>query len=275
MIGVKLNGRLGNQMFQYAFGFATAKKLKTNFFVEESNLNKQELFDFFELSDYNKTVALKYRLQFFHFMKYHRRVIGINHKKPYSVNKKDLKNKNCIYEGFFQSSLYFEKYKNQIQKQFIIRQKHQVNIKEVLNIENNKRIIALHVRRTDYVNYGGESLGGENLMLPIEYYNLCLEKIQNLENYNIVFVTDDPSFVKANFWQYNPIVSSNKSSIIDFQILMTSDIVVVANSSFSWWAAYLNGSASKIFAPKYWSGFKIKEEYPADIIPKNWNTIEI
>ena len=152
--------------------------------------------------------------------------------------------------------------------------KHVINYQECLNINKNKPTVVLHIRRTDYLKYGDENLGGEDLTLPLTYYNLCLKKINKLDNYNIVFVTDDPSFVKSNFYHLNPIISSSESSIIDFQILMKADIVIVANSSFSWWGAYLNTKAKKVFAPKFWSGFKIRKEYPANIIPAHWESIE-
>jgi hypothetical protein len=274
MIAVKLKGRLGNQMFQYAFAFATARKLKTNFLLIEDHSYTEELSEFFELPNYKKSFIAKCRFKFFIWMKYHLKVIRINQKNPYSSNQKQLSNNNCVYEGFFQSALYFEEYRNQLANQFIIKKEHRIDIRKKLNIQNDKPIMVLHVRRTDYSNYGNESLGGVNLMLPLEYYYECLKKISNPEKYNIVFVTDDPAFVKINFSAYKPIVSSSKSPITDFQILMEGDLVIVANSSFSWWAAYLNKKASKIFAPKYWSGFKVKEQYPPDIILKNWTSIE-
>lgn len=275
MIGVKLQGRLGNQMFQYAFGLAISKKLKTQFFFDEDQYSSKSLYDFFELKHYKNSFVSKIRRNYFDRKKSDLQVVRVNHTNTYSANEKLLVNNNCIYDGFFQSPLYFHEYDDLVKKEFTIKKNHLISYQHLLNISKNKPIVVLHVRRTDYLKYGNENLGGENLALPIEYYNLCLEKICNLENYNIVFVTDDPSFVKFNFHHFNPIISCSNSPIVDFQILMNGDIVVVANSSFSWWGAYLNMKAKRIFAPMYWSGFKIKKEYPANIIPSNWESIEI
>ena len=274
MIGIKLQGRLGNQMFQYAFALSTSKRLKTNFFLDDDEHYSNELCDFFELKSFKNTLLSKLRRNSFNKKEYNLNFIEVNHKNPFSVNARLLVNNNCIYDGFFQSELFFYEYRDLVKKEFTIKKKHFVNCLDLLNINKNKPIVVLHIRRTDYLKYGNENLGGENLTLPLDYYNLCLKKINNLDNYNIVFVTDDPSFVKTNFYHLNPIISSSESSIVDFQILMNANIIVVANSSFSWWAAYLNTKATKIFAPKFWSGFKIKKEYPANIIPDNWESIE-
>lgn len=274
MIGVRLQGRLGNQMFQYAFAFAISKKLNTRFFIDEDKYSSKNMYDFFELYKNGNSLVSKFQRNYFNKKKYNLNVIEVNHKNSCIANERLLVNNNCIYNGFFQSELYFHEYRDLVKKEFTIKKHHLINYQDLLNINNDKPTIVLHIRRTDYLNYGNEKLGGENLALPIQYYNLCLKKISNLDDYNIVFVTDDPSFVHTNFYHLNPIISSSKSPIVDFQIIMNGDIVVVANSSFSWWGAYLNEKAKKIFAPMYWSGFKIKKEYPADVIPSNWESIE-
>jgi hypothetical protein len=261
-------------MFQYAFAFATSKKLKTNFFVEEDGFHSNCLNEFFKLKGNKNTLLSKLYRNYFNSMRYDLNIINVNHENSYSTNERLIQENNCVYNGFFQSEFYFKEYSDSIKQEFLIKNKHLVNWKHSLNINNKKPLIVLHVRRTDYLNYGDATLGGENLTLPAKYYDLCLTKISNLGDYNIVFVTDDPFYVKMNFNHHNPIISSNASSIIDFQILMNADIVVMANSSFSWWAAYLNKNAKRIFAPKFWLGFKIKKEYPANIIPCNWETIE-
>ena len=117
-------------------------------------------------------------------------------------------------------------------------------------------------------------MGGKDLSLPLDYYNSCLSKIDQLENYNVVFVTDDTQYVQTHFGNYNPIVSSDKNPIVDFQVLLAGDILIVANSSFSWWGGYLNVKNARVFAPKYWLGFMIKKEYPCNVIPETWEQIE-
>jgi hypothetical protein len=157
MIGIKLNGRLGNQMFQYAFAFATAKKLKTNFFLIENKSDAEELSEFFQLPGYKKSISLKLGYKYFQWMKYHQRVVKMYHNGVNPINKIKEFTNNCVYEGFFQSPFYFEEYDNQIKEEFIIRKKHQVNVNEDLNIEPKQKILAIHVRRTEYSRYGEET----------------------------------------------------------------------------------------------------------------------
>ena len=77
------------------------------------------------------------------------------------------------------------------------------------------------------------------------------------------------------WFQNLPNVSLEENSeIIDFQLIMNADIAIIANSSFSWWAAYLNAKEHKIvYAPKYWLGFKVDKEIPEKIMSVNWNWI--
>lgn len=271
MIGVYLQGRLGNQMFQYAFAFNTSKKLNTDFFLDEKYYALL-LKDFFDLKSYNSSFASKIQRIKFKFKKHP--VIDIDHSKPYIENQGLTTHNDCFYKGFFQSEFYFQEFGHLLREEFLIKKDHQIDVRQFLKLENNKPLVVLHVRRTDYLTYGDESMGGKDLSLPIAYYKACLSKIADLENYNVVFVTDDTAFVKTNFGQYGPVISSNKNPIVDFQILLAADILVVANSSFSWWGGYLSTQCKRIFVPKYWLGFIIKKEYPSNIIPEQWEQIE-
>jgi hypothetical protein len=274
MIGIVIQGRLGNQMFQYAFALAASKKLRTNFLLYENEYSTNDLMSYFQLKRYTPSFISTLQKKIFYQFKYYNNIIEVDESVKYAENKGRLGYNNCLYKGFFQSTDYFKGYEKLVKTEFTIKQEHVIDVRKLLQIHNNKPLIVAHVRRTDYLEYGKESLGGKNLTLPFEYYQLCFEKIGTLNNYNIVFVTDDPVYVRENFSHFNPIISSQNSSIIDFQILGAGKVIVVANSSFSWWAAYLSEQATKIFAPKYWLGFKVKKKYPPDIIPESWESVD-
>lgn len=271
MICVRIQGRLGNQMFQYAFGYALSKKLNTKFYLDETNSSASELKSFFALNNYPKSFYIKLYEVYTKIFNKNKKIIEVSHGDPFSSFKID---KNGFYKGYFQSEYYFQKYIEQVKSEFKIKSAHIISVRNYLNIQNTKPLIAIHVRRTDYIQHGSESLGGENLTLPMAYYKNSLGKIETLEKYNLVFITDDENYVLDNFKNFNPIISSSKSPIIDFQVLLEAEIVIVANSSFSWWGAFLNNKARRIMAPKYWLGFKIKNDYPPNIIPSNWEKIE-
>ena len=240
MIGVYFQGRFGNQLFQYAFALSTSKKLNTDFFMDQSRdriiINK-----YFKLDNYH---SLRSWFRSISFGK-RKQVIEVENSNTYSENASLLNNTDCFYKGYFQSEFYFKDIYAELKNEFSIKSKHKIDVRKVLKITNDKPLLVLHVRRTDYLKHGDKSMGGEDLSLPLNYYASCLSAVKDLENYNIVFVTDDEKFVKSNFSHLDPIVSSSKDLIVDFQILLNADVLVLANSSFSWWGAYLNSKCEK------------------------------
>jgi hypothetical protein len=184
--------------------------------------------------------------------------------------------RNAHFYGFFQSESYFKHFEDIVKRRFEIKKKFKKEfIKRFGIIFQNEKVIVMHIRRTDYLNFGDEITGGKNLTLPLSYYRSCLKLIHDIHEYKIICVTDEPEFVKTNFKEYDITVENNEL-IIDFQLIQNADIAIIANSSFSWWAAFLNKNQNKIvYAPEYWFGFKVKEEIPANIIPKSFIKVNV
>lgn len=269
MIGVRLIGRFGNQLFQYAFAMHTAKQLHTGFYLKGNKYFKMCLHRYFELPSYSALKNWARKLG-----KGGAATVEFPPTAPYEENKKKFGRDNCIYSGYYQSEKYFKDSWPAIKKEFRIKEKCKLNVREYLKISNDKPLLVMHVRRTDYVTQGDASLGGADISLPSQYYDACLWKVDKLEDYNIVFVTDEPAHVKKMYSHLKPIVSSSADLIVDFQVLMAADVLVLANSSYSWWGAYLNEKNARVLAPKYWYGFRVKKDYPPDVIPDHWEKIE-
>jgi hypothetical protein len=271
MIKVDLWGRMGNQMFQYAFATETARRFKTFFTIIPSE--KFELVTYFELDFFTRLCYHKFLFKAYRFVI----IRTFLFKNIRQVNHRSLDVKNNIrYKGFFQSENFFINSKDKICKNFEIKKNWKEKyLKEYrLHFKDSDKIIALHFRRTDYVNAGGDHVGGTNLCLPMTYYDNCLSLIKNIEEYKIICISDDIEYVKEHYKERNNFFFLSNEAIIDFQFILNSNIAILANSTFSWWAGYL-GSSKKVFAPKYWSGFKIDLDYPYSIIPSKWESINV
>lgn len=273
MIKVDLWGRMGNQMFQYAFAYETAKRFKTFFTIVPTE--KFELIKYFELDIFTRFCYHKYVFKFYNFII--RRFFlfeNIN-----QIDEKSIKlANNKRYKGFFQSEDYFINSVDIIQKKFRIKKKWKENFQYNYNnlLSQSDKVVVMHFRRTDYLKFGDEKVGGANLCLPMSYYDSCLNLIKNLEEYKIICISDDIEFVKNHYKHKSNFIFTNNEAIIDFQFIMNADIVITANSSFSWWAAFLNKVENKvIYAPKYWFGFKVKKEIPQNVIQKSFIEVPI
>ncbi len=97
--------------------------------------------------------------------------------------------------------------------------------------------------------------------------------IPDLDDYAIVIVTDDKENIKNKLTSVKNKIIVSDNEIVDFQILMHADKLIISNSSFAWWAAFLNKKNAKVFAPQYWIGFKVKKEYPSGIIPPQFTRV--
>ncbi len=278
MIGVVIDGRMGNQMFQYAFVYNYSKIFRTNFLIHQ----KLWVFPFilpkyFELPSYSRYLnSMKTRLYNLILKnKYLKIDYRGNFETPYYIKQK-LTN-NSYYTGYFQSYNYFEENKHSLLKEFKIKKEFVMPFEHKYSkLFNENKTIAVHLRRTDYVDFGDDSYGGKNLTLPLSYYVNCFNQIKDINSYKILFVSDDFEFIKQNFGEKPNYYFERNDEITDFQIIMNADIAIIANSSFSWWAGYLNSKPNKkIYAPKYWLGFKVNKELPPDLIPDDWNKIEV
>lgn len=277
MIIVNIQGGLGNQLFQYAFGYTNAKILKTFFLVDNSRpfiLSK-----YFKVSRWHSLYINENK----YIQKLLRKTIRIIKTRCYidftdcNLSKDEL----CIvnkayYDGYFQSIGFFEQMQEQIQRKFRIRSKYINTFQNQYGLEfKQNKTLVIHIRRTDYSIQGiGKNLGNDDVSLPISYYKKCLSQIDYLANYKIIFVGDDMEFAKANFSYLHNVSFEQNELIVDFQLLMNADIAIISNSTFAWWAAFLNPKVNKhVFAPKYFLGFHINKEFPVGIsykLPYEW-----
>jgi hypothetical protein len=118
-------------------------------------------------------------------------------------------------------------------------------------------------------------LGGVNLVLPQSYFINACNRIKDIDSYKIIVVTDDKKNACKIFSFLKNKMIISESEIIDFQIIQNSDTVIIANSTFSWWAAFLNKKNPQVCAPEYFVGFKIRKELPEGIIPDNFIKVPV
>ena len=277
MIAVKLEGRLGNQLFQYAFIYSTARKLNRSFYIDKSTidfmvpeyfgLGSDSLFFFdkyiFSIKGYKNIFSFHLKHLFYRLLKnlYQLKETTFDNNQAPAAQLSNLTDK-ALYKGYFQSEEYFTDYKEDVFKIFTIKEKYKQEFKAILNlIPASEKYITVHIRRGDYTDM--------DFALPIEYYHKAIESIHSDENYYI-FISDDFQFIESEFSYVNRKYLSRHSEIIDLQFLSHADICILSNSSFSWWGAYLNLKQPQIIAPQYWMGQSQRTELPVNIIPYNW-----
>jgi hypothetical protein len=225
-------GRLGNQLFEVATTVGLALKNNDSYgFPHWDYSNYCNLKDcYYNSLSFNQT----YQEPFFHYKEI-----------PYSSNL-DLR-------GYFQSYKYFKEY-----EYFILS-----SLTPSMSLEPESDLCAIHVRRGDYLN-----LPHHYHQLDMNYYCQAMDIIKS-DRY-IIF-SDDIEWCKRNFIG-NKFLFSEKSSPYEDLAIMSKkcDNVIIANSSFSWWGAYLNTNFSKkVVAPQKWFGPKLPHD-TRDLLPENW-----
>lgn len=228
-------GRLGNQLFEVAATIGLA--LKNN---DSYGFPRWEYSNYCNLKDcyYDKLLFNNiYQEPFFH------------HKEISYCSNLDLR-------GYFQSEKYFKE-----NKYFILDA-----LTPNIPVEPENDLCGIHVRRGDYL-----SLPGCYNQLDMSYYNKAMEIIKS-ERY-IIF-SDDIQWCKRHFIGDKFIFSENMSCYEDLAIMSKKcDNIIIANSSFSWWGAYLNTNFNKkVIAPKNWFGPKLLHN-TIDLLPENWTKI--
>lgn len=292
MVTVQLNGGLGNQLFQYA----AAKSLSLHHGVpllidvssfQRTNLPELEVPRAFELYNFegvtDKTTVLSKgeneRIVRFLKSKSFAKLLPRHKRKIYTEpfyhfdHRFFKSNKNVLLRGQWQSYKYFAPYEAHFKNALQLKQNLIVGVKDKRQELASENSVAVHVRRSDYLRL--PVILDWHGVMPTEYYaNAFRELGKRLTNYTVYYFTDDSEWVKENLFpiKEGKMVSQNlsKTHYEDFSLMQHCRHNVVANSSFSWWAAWLNRHPDKIVvAPKRWFG-KTGPKDTQDLLPEDW-----
>jgi hypothetical protein len=251
MISCRLEGGIGNQLFQIAAAHALALR---NNDISGFDLNKCHTPSQGKPSNRYKENILKYVNNVSEYnLKY------LYNEPKFSYQEIPYVN-DLILQGCYQSEYYFIDYKDEIIRLFGTELNNKF-ITEYLK-RYSSPITSVHVRRGDYMNNPDF-----HKPCPIEYYKQAMTIIGDS---TFIFISDDINWVKENFKGDNIIYSPFTSDVDDLNLMVKCDNNIIANSSFSWWGAYLNENENKkIISPKEWFGPNGPKD-TQDIIPKNW-----
>lgn len=291
MIITSLKGGLGNQLFQYAAGRALALrighaknapvtlKLDTTGYGENNGIDTMRYYALLpfnieaEIATGEEIRALKYPFgivskgwRFFRTKVL--RQFNINFR--YSI----YSHKDPFYlDGFFQTEKYFKDQEMEIHSDLTLRAPLSISATTILNeIKGHSKSVSLHVRRGDYVTDVKTNL--VHGTCGPEYYRKAIELItQKIGTDVLIFVfSDDIEWVKNNLPLQHPAIYVSNPKIADYEELRLMSLCshnIIANSSFSWWGAWLNTNPDKVvIAPKRWVAKN--ERRFMDIIPPTW-----
>jgi hypothetical protein len=178
---------------------------------------------------------------------------------------------NTDLSGYFQTEEYFKKCREEILEIFTFKEEYVKEAKffleKIHSLSIGKDIVSLHVRRGDYTLYPNH-----HPVCSVEYYQSAIEKF-DLKNSLFLVFSDDIEWCKKEFSGNNFIFSDTKNPYVDLAIMTMCDHHIIANSSFSWWGAWLNPSEDKIVvAPSRWFGPAMNKD-TSEIYCEGWKII--
>ncbi|MDP1766805.1 MAG: alpha-1,2-fucosyltransferase [Methylotenera sp.] len=178
---------------------------------------------------------------------------------------------NVYLEGYWQSERYFHEFSNKIREDFTFKLPFSKQNTEIADRIGKVNALSLHVRRGDYAN-NSKTLATHGLC-SLDYYRAAIQLIiKQVENPHFFVFSDDIAWVKNNLKIDFPhlFIDHNlgAESYNDMRLMSLCKHNIIANSSFSWWAAWLNTNPQKIvIAPQDWFSNKVNV---SDLIPHGW-----
>lgn len=250
-------GSLGNQMFQLAATLSLAQKWALPVKIPKRTGYFEETYGrFVDYVDVGLDLGLEYLTP--------EDKISLKYDERWSIGC-EKPTENITLEGYFQSEDWFKEYSGLIRQKFTaFKPEIQAKIGQIATqLPHNKSLTAIHVRRGDYVNKQEY-----HTLLPLSYYQKAKETIGGDQSY-VVF-SDDLSWCKENFPEDHFFVESG-NAFVDLGVMIACDNFIIANSSFSWWGAWLAWNESKkIVAPKNWFGPRNSHLSTTSLIPTSW-----
>ncbi len=288
MIVVTLMGGMGNQMFQYALGRSLSIKYNRPLKIDLSFLKRKDMGPKFIYRDYDLDLFNVYEdfdINQIGYSNYawsgpNGSLVKIN-EPHYQYSEMMMKSigdsissnpeVNFLISGYWQTPLYFKDIESQIRKDFTFKDDIDNSddyIKDMLEKIRSTNSVLLNIRRTDYLNTNYHGVMGN------EYLDKGVELIESkVENPHYFVFSDDVEWCKENIKYTNMTIvdHSYKGDRFGYylQLMKNCKHFIIPNSSFAWWAAWLNEDPNKIvITPKQW--FTDSNINTNDLIPYNW-----
>ena len=165
--------------------------------------------------------------------------------------------------GYFQSPKYFNHIKDEIKNDFKFTNEVESLCSEMYESISGKKIVSLHIRRTDY------TVNNNHPLQPMSYYEEALKLFD--KNTQILVFSDDPKWCQEQglFADDSVMISEGNDADIDLCLMTKCDYHIIANSSFSWWGAWL-GDSEKVVAPKNWFADSCAHKTVGDMEFSDW-----
>jgi len=287
MIIVKISGGLGNQLFQYTFGQYVAKKtnkdvvydIQTDLRIANFTPRTLALLNFnLELNVATEKDIRKMR--FFSkksFQRIERKLVQLYPflNKKYKVEKnfhsefiQDVKD-NCYYDGYWQSFKYLDLNESLLRSQMVLDAYSLKNKAELIDRISNSQSVSIHIRRGDYISIKANSSIFN--LCSLEYYSNAINYINSsFPNAQYYIFSDDIEWTKLHFIGDQYLFMDGNEPIEDLYMMSLCKHNIIANSTFSWWSAWLNQDRNKIvIAPKQWYVGK-QNDFIQELIPNKW-----
>ncbi len=277
---VNLAGGFGNQLFCYSFGYALAKKKNAELILDTSTQDNglTRNLELLQLNvRFDRRISYKYKKEFIERAILNkvrkRKAIGFSTKiykeKSPTVFEKTVFDiqKSTYFKGNWQSEKYFSDYRTDLLKMFTPKEERNIMVRNICNEMKNCNSVAVHIRRGDYVKIGCQ--------LNMDYYDqsISIMKSKYPKEKLILYVfSDDVNFCKKYFSRKRelagkgielcyPQYESDNYTLDDLFLMSHCKHIIMANSSYSWWAAWLNqNNDKKVICPSF--GMWREDFYP-------------
>jgi len=278
--GLGNEGRMGNQMFQYAFIRGLAAKTGYDWMIpseESDRFDNYGLFDCFELSGCKNTGEGQFQTLECRDTLFHPELFS---------DPKD----NVNYSGTYQTEKYFEHIDSELKKDFTFKKGYLEPCQEFIDgLGGRDKCIFLHVRRGN-PNITGRRGEKWSYQMIQDYHPLCKKEyyVEALKYFpddkNIIVVSDLIDWCKRQDWlqgdrfyfsdsSYETFGDGASVPYIDLCLMSLCGGAIIANSSLSWWGAWLQNESGKIIAPDPWYGSANAHLDTKDLIPERWTKI--
>ena len=293
---VNITGGLGNQMWQYAFAIALKHKhpnekvyidiqhYHTIFFKKYKGINLHNGYEIesvfpnanMPVAGFRQLTKISYWIPNYVLSRSCRRLLPLrkteymsSYSMNYTFDKEALEREgDCYYEGYWQSVNYFTEIKTELQEVFMHPAPNEYNAALIKKMDQTESV-GLHVRRGDYLNEP-EFRG----ICSVEYYHKAIKDVvSDGKKHSFFIFSNDIDWCRENLSPlmigHNTLFVSGNTGINscwDMFLMMHCKDLIIANSSFSWWGAFLNKQVNRVYVPEPW----LNRDCEMDLYADSW-----